>query len=236
MLNISRSGAVTRRIWISWRLRSNSRSSRALIGPADHLVLQVVDLVAELVEDGEVSVDDVVGESPQQMARAPRQDVRRARPEMPGGAWIPPLAVVAQQEARRQHEVELALVDVAVVEAEREDDHVEQVVDLLELGPLVAFDDVLAQERVQLQDLARLCAFSSGPAPVTSIQTRAARRARAFGSSAIAASPSNSRQLPASRTASLTTPGRPGLGVASRVPARPPTRLGARRRQKAISP
>ena len=60
--------------------------------------------------------------------------------------------MVAQQEPLAQDKVELTLVDLAVLQAEREHDDVEQVAHLLELGPLVAFGDVFGQERVQGQE------------------------------------------------------------------------------------
>ena len=54
-----------------------------------------------------------------------------------------------QQKALPEDEVEFALVDLPIVEAQREDDGVEHVLDLFELGPLVAFGQILDQQRME---------------------------------------------------------------------------------------
>jgi len=61
--------------------------------------------------------------------------------------------VAAQEEPLAQDEIELAVVDLAVVESEREDDHVDQVANLLDLGPLIALGQVLDEEGVEIEDL-----------------------------------------------------------------------------------
>ena len=58
----------------------------------------------------------------------------------------------AQQEPRAQDEVDLGGLDVAAV-AELEEHDVDDVVERLDLRPLVALDDVLGDQRVEAEGL-----------------------------------------------------------------------------------
>ena len=87
------------------------------------------------------------------MTRAASHGLGHTAPQVARRARVPPKTVAAQEEPLAQDEIELAVVDLAVVESEREDDHVDQVANLLDLGPLIALGQVLDEERVEVEDL-----------------------------------------------------------------------------------
>ena len=99
-LKISRTGADARRMAISSRLSVEQALERLRVALLDDRVLEVVDLVAELVEEREVAVDEVVAEGPQQVVRAAAED--RAEPvaaEVVDRPRVPVGVVDRQQEA-----------------------------------------------------------------------------------------------------------------------------------------
>ena len=121
---------------------------------ADHLVLDVVDGVADPVGEREVAVDQVVGDRPQQVVRPVLEDRRQAAGQVVPRPRVPVDVVDGQQEALAEHDVELGGDDdVAVAEVEQDD--VDDAIGRLDLGPLVALQHVLDDQRMQSERLVR---------------------------------------------------------------------------------
>ena len=83
------------------------------------------------------------------MIRATRQERTDAGAQMGVVSRIPIGLVDGQQEARAQHDVDLAGPGVADVE--REQDDVDELVGDLDLGPLISFHDVFGDQRMEAE-------------------------------------------------------------------------------------
>ena len=187
-LKTSRTGLIARRTSISSRLRRKPLHGLGT-GLAHHLVLHVVDRVAEAIGEREVAVDDVVGKRPQHVVRAVAEDRRDPGAQMVRGPRVPARrrGPSAENPARARSRVR-----VATTRRHRSSLNRTTWIDAvgrLDLGPLVALQDVLDDQRVEAERGADL---EPGPAlgQVRSTQTARPGAASRSGRPASAASPS----------------------------------------------
>ena len=126
---------------------------RLRVALLDDRVLDEVDLVAELVHEREVAVDQVVAQRPQEVIGAAGQDRRQpVAAEVVGRPRVPRGGVGRQQEPLAEDHVDLARHDRVAVD-EREHHDVDAVRGDLDLRPLVALEDVLGDELVEAEQL-----------------------------------------------------------------------------------
>ena len=119
---------------------------------AEHLDLDLVDVVAETRDDGQIPVDHTVEDGVQHRLGAAPEQVGLALEPAPHGAEIGRLAVThGQHEVGPDEDVHLAELDLFdLVDVARRTQHDEQdVVVPLDLRALVGDDRVLDRELVQ---------------------------------------------------------------------------------------
>ena len=151
-LKISRIGAAARRMTSSSVLSAKRRLSVSGRAFAMTSVLDVLDRVAQQVQEREVAVDDRVDQRPEEVIGTARQHGRESAAQGRHRARVPPRPVDGQQEPLAEDDVDLGALGVIVV-LEREDHDVDELVGDLDLRPLVALEDVLGDERVEADHL-----------------------------------------------------------------------------------
>ena len=152
----------------------------------DDLVLDVIDRVADPVREREVAVDQVVGDRPQQVVRPVARGSARLQTRRwweARGSHVRSWAVSRNPSPSTRS---ISVMTTSSVYSRLEHHDVHDAVGQLDLGALVALEDVLDDERMQRQERADLLrpgrrTVRSGPPTPTrrsGAGARAARRGR----------------------------------------------------------
>ena len=231
-LKTSRVGLAARRTSMSSRLSANRRSSVSGVGLRDDRVLDLVDGVAEPVGVREVAVDDVVADRPQQVVRAVGQD----RPDPVVRRWCDArgsqLASCTVSRKPSPSTRSISLTTIGRVRSSANMHDVDDAVGRLDLGALVALEDVLDDQRMEaedgadLLDLLRRRRRPGRPRPMRSDGRRRPGRA---SSAVVALELPERHRRPIDGDADLTGPARP---TSARGGGRPARRRGRSRRQR----